>query len=99
MEEYRSTKVDASYTVSNFGNVKGRTGKIIKQKGKKYKSVHICRSSWNVDFLVATSFLEYDEHIDIEDLYLCSEINHIDCDLLNNNADNLQLFYNKYNYD
>lgn len=86
-EEYVKIK-DYPYYISNMGNVKNKTGRILKPKitNKGYLSVALYNANGKrwcyIHRLVAMHFLINSE--------LKPNVNHIDCNPLNNNVDNLE---------
>lgn len=83
-EEYVKIK-DYPYYISNMGNVKNKTGRILKPKitNKGYLSVALYNANGKrwcyIHRLVAMHFLINSE--------LKPNVNHIDCNPLNNNVD------------
>jgi hypothetical protein len=84
-EEWKKIE-DTTYFVSNFGNIKnGTKGKNLKFNIKSgYAYITIQKSAKRVHRLVAFAFIENDEP------EAKTQVNHIDGNKLNNNADNLE---------
>lgn len=93
MEEiWKPLKFNKNYEVSNFGNVRNKKKQILSPgcTSKGYLVVCISGKSYNIHRLVAITFKPTPNFKNLV-------VNHIDCNKLNNNINNLEWCTQKYN--
>lgn len=87
-EEWRAVPGFPGYEISSFAEIRGKDGRILKQKttNQGYREIGLYRDgeqeSLRVHRLVATAFLHKEPGKDL--------VNHIDCDKTNNRPGNLE---------